>query len=86
VRTKEFRRFADFAIEGETSTTSTGWFAGRQGNARDQLFLTDGSTLVLLPLPTGVGRVLLDSVSLDGRVVTGHRTDAGLAGVIWRCR
>ncbi len=86
LRTQEFRRIPGYSIDGETSATSNGWFAARRGNTRDQVFLGDGSTFVPLPLPVGVSRVLLDSVSLDATVVTGHRTDDKRAGVIWHCK
>jgi hypothetical protein len=84
-RTLELRQSPNFFLEGETPVTSNGWFIGRALGAQDRWMLTDGTTAVELPLPQGITRVVLDSVSADGRVVTGHRVGEARAGVIWRC-
>jgi hypothetical protein len=85
-RTQEVRQSPSFFLEGETPITSNGWFIGRILDGQDRLVLSDGVTQVELPLPRGIPRVILDSVSADGRVVTGHRSGTDRTGVIWRCR
>jgi hypothetical protein len=86
-RTQEVRQSPNFFLEGETPMTSNGWFIGRVLGGQDRWMLTDGTTQLELPLPQGTTRVILDSVSADGRVVTGHRVGGtDRAGVIWRCK